>query len=75
MHKVSTIPMHCNLLECCKERGDLWASEVENCLQGCIDLFAAEAVYHMLNIDHNKKKTTGQRITDGHWSMSTSHAY
>ena len=68
VHKVSSIPMHCNLLlECCKEKGDLWASEVENHLQGCIDLVAAEAVYHdstltkfMLKKDHNKKKTTGQ---------------
>ena len=82
MHNVSTIPMCCNLLECCKERGDLWAFEVKNRLQGCIDLVAAEAVYHdscltkfMLKRDHNKKKTTSQRITDGHWSMSTNHAY
>ena len=82
VHKVSTIPMRCNLLECSKERGDLWASEVENHLQGCIDLVAAEAVYHgscltkfLLKRDHNKKKTTGQRIIDGHWSMSTSYSY
>ena len=67
VHKVSTIPMRCNLLECCRDRGDLWASEVENRLQGCIDLVAAEAVYHdncltnfLLKRDHNKKKTAGQ---------------
>ena len=35
VHRESTI-------QCCKEKGDLWASEVENCLQGCIDLVAAE---------------------------------
>ena len=46
MHKVFTIPIRCNILECCKESGDLWASEVENCLQGCINSVAAEAVYH-----------------------------
>ncbi len=68
MHRVSTIPMRCNLLECCKERGDLWASEVENCLQGCIDLVVAEAIYHdgclkNFNLKRNPKKkvaTTGQ---------------
>ena len=67
VHKLSTIPMRCNLLECCKERGDQWASEVENRLKGCIDLVAAEAVYHdsclmkfMLKRDHKKKKTAGQ---------------
>lgn len=67
VHKVSTIPMRCNLLECCTERGDLWACEVENRLQGCIDLVAAEAVYHdscltkfTLKRDYQKKKTTGQ---------------
>ena len=74
VYKVSTIPMRCNLLECCQERGDLWASEVEKRLQGCIDLVAAEAGYHhscwtnfMLKRDHNKKKTTGQKIAA--WSL------
>ena len=46
VHRVSTIPMRHNLLERCSERGDQWASEVENRLQGCIDLVAAEAMYH-----------------------------
>ena len=58
------------LLECCKERGDLWASEIENRLQGCIDLVAAEARYHdscltkfMLKRDPKKKITaTGQSL-------------
>ena len=80
MHKVSIIPMHCNLLECCKERGDLWASEVENRLQGCIDLVAAEAVYHdswlkknfMLKRDHNKKKTNN-RSENNCWSLVNVH--
>lgn len=67
VYKVSTIPMRCNLLKCCREREDQWASEVENRLQGCIDLVAAEAVYHdkclttfMQKRDHNKRKTAGQ---------------
>ncbi len=29
-----------------REREYHWTSEVENCLQGCIDLVAVEAVYH-----------------------------
>ena len=41
---VTTLPLRCKLLECCDQRGDLWASEVKN--HGCIDLVAAEAVYH-----------------------------
>lgn len=47
VHKVTTLPMHENLLECCHKRGDKWSSEVENCLHGCIDLVAAEAIYHV----------------------------
>jgi len=70
LHRVSTIPIRCNLLECCKERGDLWASEVENRLHGCIDLVAAEAIYHdgcmtkfMLKRDPKRKSSgTGQSV-------------
>ena len=46
VHRISTIPMRCNLLECCKEREDLWASEIKNRLQGCIDLVIAKARHH-----------------------------
>ena len=66
VHKVSTTPMRCNLLECCIERGDLWACEVANRLQRCIDLVAAKMMYYdscltkfMLKRDYMKKKTTG----------------
>ena len=52
---------------CIKSAIFQWASEVENRLKGCIDLVAAEAVYHdsclmkfMLKRDHKKKKTAGQ---------------
>ena len=38
--------MHDNLLECCDKRGDAWASEVQKRLCGCLDLVAAEAIYH-----------------------------
>ena len=46
IHYVTTLPMRDRLLECCEKRGDAWASEVQNCLCGCIDLVAAEAIYH-----------------------------
>ena len=42
---VTALPMHDKVLECCHKRGDLWASEVETRVYGCIDLVAAEAVY------------------------------
>ena len=43
---VTTLPMRDKLLECCDKRGGLWSSEVETRLHGCIDLVAAEAIYH-----------------------------
>ncbi len=46
IHSVTTISMHDKLLECCDKRGDAWASEVKTRLCGCIDLVAAEAIYH-----------------------------
>ena len=46
IHNVTTLPMRNKLLECCNKRGDAWASEVRNRLCGCIDLVAAEAIYH-----------------------------
>ncbi len=47
IHTVTTLPMRDNLLECCGKRGDIWASEVQNRLHGCIDFVAAEAIYHV----------------------------
>ncbi len=44
--RVSTIPIRSRILECCQERRDEWAAEVENRILSCIDLVAAEAVYH-----------------------------
>ena len=38
--------MYDNLLECCDKRCDAWASEVQKRLCGCLDLVAAEAIYH-----------------------------
>ena len=38
--------MHDNLLECCDKRGDAWASKVQKRFCGCLDLVAAEAIYH-----------------------------
>jgi len=34
------------LLESCDKRGDAWASEVQKRLYGCLDLVAAEGIYH-----------------------------
>ncbi len=44
--RVSTIPIRSRILECCQERRDEWAAEVENRILSCINLVAAEAVYH-----------------------------
>ncbi len=46
VRSVTTLPMRAKLMECCTKRDDSWGSEVMNRLQGCIDLVAAEAVYH-----------------------------
>ena len=43
---VTTLPMRDNILEQCSRRGDDWALTVQNRLHVCIDLVAAEAVYH-----------------------------
>ena len=43
VHKVATIPLREKILECCR---DMWALEIQDRLHGCIDLVAAEAVYH-----------------------------
>ena len=43
---VPTLLIRSNILEQCNKRRDSWASEVQTLLQGCIDLVAAEAVYH-----------------------------
>ena len=46
IHNVATLSMHDNLLEGCDKRCDAWASEVQKRLCGCLDLVAAEAIYH-----------------------------
>ena len=46
LHQVSTIPIHQILIERAKERDDDWGREVLHRLQSCIDLVAAEAIYH-----------------------------
>ena len=45
-YQITTLPFRDKLLQCCEERGDSWAAEVQNRLYGCIDLVAAEAIYH-----------------------------
>jgi len=46
IHSVITLPMRHKLVECCDKREDAWTSEVQNRLCGCIDLVAAEVIYH-----------------------------
>ena len=43
---VTTPPLRSKILEQGDKREDMWASEVQTRLYGCIDLVAAEAVYH-----------------------------
>jgi len=43
---IKALPLHSKVLEQYDKRRDMWASEVQTCLHGCIDLVAAEAVYH-----------------------------
>ena len=43
---VTMLFMRTKRMECCVKRDDLWGSEVINRLHGCIDLDAAESVYH-----------------------------
>ena len=43
---VTTLPLSSKVLMHCDKRGDMWASEVQTCLYGCIDLVAAEAAFH-----------------------------
>ena len=64
VHHVRTLPMRNKLIECCDKREDTWASEVKNRLCGCIDLVAAEAIYHtncysrfLLNKEQNATTT------------------
>ena len=46
VHTVTTLPLHSKLMEYCLKRDEAWGSEVMNHLHLCIDLVAAEAVYH-----------------------------
>ncbi len=44
VHYVTILPMRDKLQECCGKKGDAWGSEV---LHSCVDLVAAEAIYHV----------------------------
>ena len=46
VYQVTTLHFRDKVLEWCDTRGDTWAAEVQNRLHGCIDLVAAEAIYH-----------------------------
>ncbi len=61
---MSTIPIRSRILECCQERRDEWEAEVENRILSCIDLVAAEAVYHdFCRTRFMLKKDLGKKIS------------
>ena len=41
-----TLPVHGKVIDCTKRRDDKWGKEVLSRVENCIDLVAAEAVYH-----------------------------
>ena len=43
---VRTIPLRDDMLSKCRNRLDSWAKQVKGRLENCIDLVAAEAIYH-----------------------------
>lgn len=46
IHQVCTLPLHNTLVQSAKERNDEWGNIVLHRLESCIDLVAAEAIYH-----------------------------
>lgn len=67
--RVTILPFRDTLMQCCEKRRDRWATEVQNRLHGCIDLVAAEAIYHsdcysrftlMKNLSGTEGKTKGR---------------
>lgn len=47
VRRVSTLPLHANLVKCATDRNDDWGRAVLHRLESCIDLIAAEAIYHL----------------------------
>ena len=62
---VTTLPLRSKVLEQCDKRGDLWASEVRTHLHGCIDLVAAEAVYHSKCFSRFMLNKESQQVSAG----------
>ena len=44
--EVQTLPLHGIVIDCAKQRNDDWGKKVLARMENCIDLVAAEAVYH-----------------------------
>ena len=62
VHQVQTLPLHNSLVQRANERKDDWGQAVFTQLGTCIDLIAAEAVYHsacMADFKLNKIGSSG----------------
>ena len=73
IHQVCTLPIHESLIECAKERNDDWGQAVLARLETCIDLVAAESVYHsfcMNDFKLKKGETSGTKGRPQNASMT-----
>ena len=46
IREVRTLPLHGTIVDCARKRNDSWGKTVLTRMESCIDLVAAEAVYH-----------------------------
>ena len=63
----SVLPFKSIILEQCRKRGDEWATEVETKLNGCLDLLAADTIYHKLCHSHfmfNRKCPSSSHVSE-----------
>ena len=63
----SILPFKSIIPEQCRKCGDQWATEVETRLNGCLDLPAADAVYHKLCHSHfmlNRKCPSSSHVSE-----------
>ena len=68
IHSVTTLPFREKLMQVCEQRNNEWSSAVQIRLNECIDLVAAEAIYHKSCYSRftlNKKRSSATTITSG----------